>query len=297
MVISSPFPLGLSDTCIVARVADLALKSSEFALFRTIRRIKIAGVRAPRVHEERLTIGDAFGETIKQCWSGGARPGAAFEFLASSDASRYFGNADEWTSPSAPFADHLRGRVLDIGAGAGRVALGLQTLGLQVVALDVSRGAADVCRARGVHDVVHGRVSDLAESGAVPFDTFVMAGNNIGLLGGRDHAADFLDRLARLAAPGARIIGDTANPYAVEDPVHLAYHEANRQAGRLGGQLRIRVRHRLLVSEWFDYLLCTPDELSKIVEPTPWRVEDAHPRPSDDGSAPSAAWVAVLVRR
>jgi SAM-dependent methyltransferase len=262
---------------------------------------QIAAVRGPRVHEERLEIGDAFGETLKQCWAGGAEAGVAFEqversdgFLASSDASRYFDDAVEWTSPSSPFATKLRGRVLDIGAGAGRLALGLQSLGHDVVALDVSAGALEVCAARGVREVFHGSVTDLAATAPKPFDTFVLAGNNLGLLGGREAAPAFLSALSTLAAPGARVIGETADPYAATDPVHLGYHELNRASGRLGGQLRIRIRHRLLSSEWFDYLLCTPDELRAIVEPTPWRLEDAHLRSSDDEPSPSAAWLAVL---
>lgn len=256
----------------------------------------------PRVHAERLEIGDAFGETLKQCWASAAAPGAASEqversdgFLASSDASRYFGDASEWTSDT-PFAARLRGRVLDIGAGAGRVALALQSRGLDVVALDVSKGAVEVCAERGVRSIFHGSVSDLAATSPTPFDAFVLAGNNLGLLGGRESAPDFLSALSQMAAPTAHIIGETADPYAATDPVHLDYHHLNRAAGRLGGQLRIRIRHRRQATPWFDYLLCTPSELRDLVDPTPWRIEDVH-RYSTGDEPPSAAWVAVLALR
>jgi SAM-dependent methyltransferase len=259
-------------------------------------------VQEPRVHEERLEIGDAFGETLKQCWLAGAASGEAFEqversdgFLASSDASRYFGDAAEWTTDS-PFGSSIRGRVLDIGAGAGRVALALQSIDVDVVALDVSRGAVDVCAERGVRTVFHGSVSDLAATSPKPFDAFVLAGNNLGLLGGRDSAQSFLSDLSQMAAPDARLIGETADPYEATDPVHLDYHQLNRSVGRLGGQLRIRIRHRRLSTPWFDYLLCTPDELADLVEPTPWRIEDAH-RYSTGDESPGAAWVAVLALR
>ena len=47
----------------------------------------------------------------------------------------------------------VRGRVLDVGCGGGRVCLHLQERALDVVGIDVSPGAIEVCRRRGVRDV------------------------------------------------------------------------------------------------------------------------------------------------
>src|SRR5688572_16889190 len=53
---------------------------------------------------------------------------------------------------------HARGRVLDVGAGGGAVALALERAGHPVTALELLPGAARVLRARGLADV---RVGDL----------------------------------------------------------------------------------------------------------------------------------------
>jgi SAM-dependent methyltransferase len=47
----------------------------------------------------------------------------------------------------------VRGRVLDVGCGAGRVCLHLKERGLDVVGIDISPGAVEVCRRRGVRHV------------------------------------------------------------------------------------------------------------------------------------------------
>ncbi len=62
------------------------------------------------------------------------------------------------------------------------------------------------------------------------------------------------------------------DPYATEDPAHLAYQERNRQRGRAAGQLRLRVRYRDLVGPWFDYLIVSPDEMATILVDTEWRI-------------------------
>ncbi|MFD0818936.1 methyltransferase type 11, partial [Micromonospora zhanjiangensis] len=106
------------------------------------------------------------------------------------------------------------------------------------------------------------------------YDTLLLLGNNLGLIEGRHRAAGFLGALAALARPGARIIAHGTDPYGTTDPVHVGYHESNRRRGRLGGQLRLRLRYRELGTDWFDYLVCTPEELAELVHGTPWRLTD-----------------------
>ena len=244
-----------------------------------------------RVHDERLEIGDAFGEVLLACQDAGGASGVAYElversdgFLGVADAAKYFS-----TDSDSAF-DLASGRVLDIGAGAGRASVPLQGRGHDVVALDISAGATAVCRDRGVRTTFTGSVVELAASRPEPFDTFLMLGNNLGLLGGRVQAPLVLAALAAMAAPGARIVGETADPSTATDPLHLEYHDENRRSGRLPGQLRLRVRHRRTVTPWWDYLLCTPDELEEVIASTAWTLAGAHPRPS-----PRGKWVATLL--
>ncbi|MBD0330832.1 MAG: methyltransferase domain-containing protein [Thermoleophilia bacterium] len=180
----------------------------------------------------------------------------------------YFAPVRRWNAVERRALRSVRGRVLDAGCGAGRVALALQERGHEVVGIDVSPGAVEVARRRGVRDV---RLLgfERVDASLGRFGTVVLFGNNFGLFGGEASAVRLLRRLAGLAE---RIVASTVDPYATDDPAHLAYHERNRRRGRMPGQLRIRVRHRDLATPWFDYLLASREEIERLAAAAHWRV-------------------------
>ncbi|MEU4217695.1 methyltransferase domain-containing protein [Actinoplanes sp. NPDC026623] len=235
-------------------------------------------------------VGDVFGEMIRDAYAvrtgigprplaGGRVPRPVVEVIERDDglingapADHYLAEPDEWQPHDHRALRLVRGAVLDIGVGAGRTALELQRRGMAVTGLDTSAGAIEVSRKRGLRDTVLNTVDGYARSGA-GYDTFLLLGNNLGLIEGPQRAPGFLAALASLARPGARIIAQGTDPYGTTDPVHVAYHRRNIEQGRLGGQLRLRLRYRLLATEWFDYLNCSVDELERLLEGTRWRLE------------------------
>lgn len=224
-----------------------------------------------------MKIGDAYGEMMLASLDG---EGEGIEIVERDSglimASRfgpeyYFAPYRKWPSRQRRALRLARGRVLDVGAGAGRVPLHFQEKGHDVVAIDASPGTVEVCRRRGVRDARVMRIEDVDLSLGT-FDTVVMFGNNLGLLGSRTKAPRILRRLDRITNDGARILGEGSDPYSTEDPIHLAYHERNRKRGRMGGQLRIRIRHRETASAWFDYLFLSRPELEELLEGTGWKL-------------------------
>jgi SAM-dependent methyltransferase len=182
--------------------------------------------------------------------------------------SLYFAPVTQWPAVERRALRWVRGRVLDAGLGAGRVALELQWRGRSVVGIDISPGAVEVARERGVRDVLLLAFEEVDDS-IGQFDTIVMLGNNFGLFGSPSKARRLLRRLRPLAD---RIVAASIDPHATEDPAHLAYQERNRRRGRMAGQLRLRVRYRDLIGPWFDYLFVSPDEMASILEGTQWRI-------------------------
>ncbi len=114
-----------------------------------------------------------------------------------------------------------------------------------------------------------------------------MLGNNLGLLGSPERAPGTLAALGAVLRPGGVIVGRCIDPYQTDKPVHLGYHGRNRWAGRMPGQVTIRVRYQRLATEWFDLLWMSLTELGEIAAPAGWRVTS---------ELPGAEYRAVLAR-
>jgi SAM-dependent methyltransferase len=104
--------------------------------------------------------------------------------------------------------DLCRGKVLDVGAGAGAHALVLQERGLEVTAVDISVGAVEVMKARGVRSVRQENLFGL-EEGA--FDTILMLMNGIGIVGNLLGLDRFLDQATRLLSPQGQIVVESSD--------------------------------------------------------------------------------------
>ena len=183
----------------------------------------------------------------------------------------YFAPFARWEVRQQQAMGFVRGRVLDVGAGAGRHTLYLQEQGHEVVAIDVSPLAVDVCRKRGVKDIRQLSLFDVDES-IGQIDTVIMMGNNFGVFGNPDKTRTTLERLSNLMPDDGRIVAETLNPYGTDRAVHLAYHERNRQQGRLSGQVWFRTRYLQYADDWFEYLFVSPDEMRDIIAGTGWQV-------------------------
>jgi SAM-dependent methyltransferase len=165
----------------------------------------------------------------------------------------------------------VRGRVLDVGCGGGRVCLHLQERGVEVVGIDSSPGTIEICRRRGVLDARELSADEL-DGSVGPFDTIVLLGQGLGVLGSRARGRRLLAKLASIASPRGRIVAETFDPHALDDPVHRRYRERNVGRGRMPGQLRVRVRHRDLSTPWFDWLQVSQQELEELLQGTAWRL-------------------------
>ncbi len=191
-----------------------------------------------------------------------------------SEAGLYFMEYEQWSPTEQQAVALAQGRVLDVGCGAGRHSLYLQQKGFDVTAIDISPGAIEVCKLRGLKNALVRPIAGVDEFAPGSFETIMMLGNNFGLFGDPHKAKLLLDKFSRVTSPEAQIIAGTRNPYQTDRAEHLEYHQLNRRRGRMPGQIRMRVRYGRIVGEWFDYLLVSPTEMEEVLAGTAWRIKD-----------------------
>lgn len=219
---------------------------------------------------------DAYGQLIYDFYRGKA----AMELVERDDGwitesggpRDYFAPFSRWPKHHRQAMRWVRGNVLDIGAGAGRVSLYLQARRHEVLAVDISPLAIRTVRLRGVR---HARLLSITRISRRlgTFNTLVMFGNNFGLFGDPKRARWLLSRFDRMTPASGRIVAEVLDPYDTKQPEHLRYHRRNRARGRMAGQARIRVRYLDLATPWFDYLFVSRNELRTILRGTRWRIE------------------------
>jgi SAM-dependent methyltransferase len=221
--------------------------------------------------------GDAFGQALVDHLEG--RTGALLYLEADDGSSRpadlqpadFFRPRRDWARWERRLVARATGRVLDLGAGAGRVAIPLQDESHDVTAVDISPGAVDVCRRRGLSDVRQLDIRAALPNGT--WDTVLLMCGNLGLGGDWDPTKDLLKRIANVVPHGGRLIGDSVDPTS-DDPDDLAYEARNERNGYHRGHVRLRLRYGNLCTPWWDQLNIPRDDLPALVDGTGWTLED-----------------------
>jgi SAM-dependent methyltransferase len=220
-------------------------------------------------------MSDAWSEIMKD-----AVDGVPGEYFIERDDGRiesmqvldYINPFDNWWEPEQLAMKHVSGKVLDIGCGAGRVALHLQNLGFSVVGVDLAPGAIAACKKRGLIDarVMSADKLDFPDS---MFDTVILFGNNFGVLGDETKIIEMLRTLHRITTPEGIILAGSGDVVATDNEEHLNYHELNIAKGRPKGLVRLRTKYKGFVEEWWDLRLAMPHEMEAMAKEAGWNMK------------------------
>jgi SAM-dependent methyltransferase len=154
--------------------------------------------------------------------------------------------------------DRCRGRVLDVGAGAGRHALAMQERDLDVVAIDVSPISIALCRERGVRDA---RVFDvMALDRTAPlgrFDTIFFGMQTIGVAGGISPLRKLLERLRHSLAEGGEMLVDSS-------ALREAWEGDDDDLSPERGEIVLSMRYRGWRGDYFPWLYLSESDMADV---------------------------------
>ncbi|WP_421889267.1 class I SAM-dependent methyltransferase [Marinoscillum sp.] len=136
-----------------------------------------------------------------------------------------------------------KGRVLDLGAGAGAHALVLQSRGFEVFALENSPGCVDVMRRSGVRNVLF---EDFRKHKG-QYDTVLILMNGMGLAGTLVQVEGFLQTCEKLLSPRGQILVDSSD-------ISYLYEDGTPKPKGYFGEVRYRYEFQETQGEWFDWL-------------------------------------------
>lgn len=150
-----------------------------------------------------------------------------------------------------------RGKVLDVGAGAGCHSIELLNRGHEVTAIDISALSVQVMQERGIDAR---QINFFDETFTEKFDTILLAMNGIGIVGKVENLPSFFKSAKRLLAAGGQILLDSSDIRYIfmNDDGSM---DINLAAGYYG-EVDYKMRYRNTSGEPFDWLYIDFDTLS-----------------------------------
>jgi SAM-dependent methyltransferase len=167
--------------------------------------------------------------------------------------------------------DECRGRILDVGAGAGAHTLELQDRGFAVKAVDISPGAVQVMSERGVQHAAQHRLLDPRPATEPPYDTILLMMNGLGLAGTLDGLDNMLAHARTLLAPDGQILATSSDiRYLYEDEDGALLINLN---GPYYGEVEYRFSYEGRTGEPFSWLFIDAALLADAAEAAGYTAE------------------------
>lgn len=144
-----------------------------------------------------------------------------------------------------------KGNVLDVGCGAGSHSLYLQqSKNIKVTAIDISEGAIEVAKHRGLKNVATANIYNFKTD--EKFDTILVLMNGTGICGKLSNLADFLNHLTSFLSPKGEILIDSSDIiYMFEDENGDHWIDASQE---YYGEVKFWMNYKEQQSETFDWL-------------------------------------------
>lgn len=143
-----------------------------------------------------------------------------------------------------------RGKVLDVGCGAGSHALYLQKKGFDVTGIDISANAIEACRLRGLQHTIVQNILDFETS--KKYDTILLLMNGTGIFGTLADISTHLKKLKSLLSEKGQILIDSSDIIYMFDQDEDGAYEI--PATGYYGELTFTIQYKSETEDFFPWL-------------------------------------------
>ncbi len=214
--------------------------------------------------ETKISINDPLGEALLDYMSGKKREFIKVESsLGEEDnlwVKQFFRNYLEMPEVERVALANCKGKVLDVGAGAGAHSLYLQKKGFEVWPIDISAGAVITMKERGLENARNINFFDL---GKEKYDSILMLMNGIGIVGAIKSLEQFFTKVSSLLNPEGILIFDSSDIiYMFEDDIgnfeldHENYY----------GEVKYTMSYKKTKGQAFKWLFIDYNTLKSVAE-------------------------------
>ncbi|MDT8411599.1 MAG: class I SAM-dependent methyltransferase [Vicingaceae bacterium] len=171
-----------------------------------------------------------------------------------------FRKADQIPELEQKALSYCYGKVLDVGAGSGTHSLILKGKGLDVLSIDISKGAVEVMKERGLNVLQ----TDFMEFNHQQFDTILLLMNGVGIAQRLNKLTHFLNHAAALLNEGGQILLDSSDiKYMFTEEDGSIWLNLN---GEYYGEVTYQMKYNNHLSSEFSWLFVDFEKLKEHAE-------------------------------
>jgi SAM-dependent methyltransferase len=184
--------------------------------------------------------------------------------------SYFFRTYDQMPHQEREALKRCKGKILDIGAGAGAHSLWLQNQGFDVDSIDISPLSCETMRKRGIKNVL---LKDVYALKNQKYDTILLLMNGAGVAQTLPGLEKLLLHLKTLLNPGGKILADSSDLlYLFTDENGEMWVDIASDA--YYGEMEYQLSYKTIHGKPFPWLFVDPDTLSDFAKLYGFKVKD-----------------------
>lgn len=163
-----------------------------------------------------------------------------------------------------------KGKILDVGAGAGCHSIALQQMEKDVTAIDISPLSVETMTTLGVEKAIEQDFFTVTEK----YDTILMLMNGIGIVGTIDNLPSFFKHIDTILSDNGQVLLDSSDiSYIFEDEDGIIYLP---EGDKYYGELQYQMQYKEIKGESFPWLYIDFETLQGIAQQNGFMAELIH---------------------